>query len=143
MVYGRYFYFSFAFVTLLMGGFIYIHFRDANILFLTWLRYLNIDYSSIRQINQINSIIMNKIIYNLPNGLWVLSGLLFLNTFSENKILLKDYSIIFITICMSYEIGQHFNVIPGTFDIFDIIAIIIFSGIGLLANILWRKHEKN
>jgi hypothetical protein len=141
MVNGRYFYFFPAFIFLLIGGFIYICFRDENILFLFWLRNININYSLFRQTNSVNNIVTSFIVYNLPNGLWALSGLLFLKTFLSDKKLLTIYSIIFITICLLHEISQYFEIIPGTFDIFDIISITIFSSIGLSINTLWRRHE--
>jgi hypothetical protein len=83
------------------------------------------------------------IIYSLPNGLWVLSGLLLLKTFLKYGKILIFYSIVFIIISLFYEIGQYFNIVSGTFDILDIVTIITFSGIGLSANILLGKYEKN
>ena len=142
MTFRRYFVFIFAFIILFIGGIIYICFRDENILLFSGLRYLNFNYSLFRQINIEKNILSGFIIYNLPNGLWALSGLLFLQSFLTDKKMLKLYSTIYIGICLLYEIGQFFNFVPGTFDIFDIISIIIFSGIGLSINFLWRKHEK-
>ena len=75
MTHRKYFYFISASIILLIGGFIYICFRDENILLFSWLRYFNINYSFFRQINLVNNFIIEYIIYNLPNGLWVLSGL--------------------------------------------------------------------
>jgi hypothetical protein len=133
-----------AFLPLLFGGLIYICFRDENIFFFSWFKILNIDYSFLRQVNIGNNIISTYIIYNLPHGLWVLSGLLFLKLFleKENRICLF-YSTIFIGIAISLEILQYFGIRRGTFDIFDLITIIIFSSIGLSISIIGEKYEKN
>jgi hypothetical protein len=128
---------------LFIGGLIYICFRNEDILFFSWMRFLNINYSLLRQIELKNNIISSYIVFSLPNGLWVLSGLLLLKVFLENeKRLLAIYSIIFIMVSILYEISQLIDIIPGTFDIADIITIIIFSNIGLFVNI-YRKNIKN
>jgi len=138
----RYSGFIFAFITISIGGIIYVCFRDENILLFAGLRYFNINYSLFRQVHLGNNFISEFIIYNLPNGLWALSGLLFLQTFLMDKKILNIYSLIYAGVCLLYETGQYFNIVPGTFDILDIVAIIIFSSIGLSINISWRKHEK-
>jgi len=127
-----------------IGGLIYTCFRNDNILFFSWFRFFNINYSFLRQINIDNNIVSSFIIYNLPHGLWVLSGLLLLKTFlkNENKILLF-YSILFIVISISFELLQFFGIRPGTFDILDLITIIVFSCIGLFININRVKNILN
>jgi hypothetical protein len=143
MVYRRYFDFIFAFISLFIGGFIYICFRDKNSLFFSLLRCFKINYSIFSQINFRSNIVTTFIIYCLPNGLWVLSGLLLLKTLLKYGKMLVFYSIVFIIISLFYEIGQYFNIVSGTFDILDIVTIITFSLIGLLVNTLRGKYEKN
>ena len=129
-----------AFLPLLFGGFLYIFFRNENILFLSWLRSFGISYSYYQYIN---NGIASYAIYSLPNGLWILSGLLFLNIALKKEYqLLKIYSVIFISIALIIEIGQLFKIIRGTFCILDFVTIIIFSSIGLFVNIRGVKHEK-
>ena len=87
--------------------------------------------------------VSSYIIYNLPHGLWVLSGLLLLKVFVENeKKILLFYSILFIVISINLEIFQYFGIRQGTFDIIDLFTIILFSIIGLYINIVGGKHEK-
>ena len=71
------------------------------------------------------------------------STLLFLRAFlkTENKFLLF-YTVVFILISLTIEIGQLFNVISGTFDILDLATIIVFSCFGLCINIHGEKYEK-
>jgi hypothetical protein len=113
------------------------------IFYFSWIRCFNINYSFFRQIELSNNIISLYTVYSLPNGLWILTGLLFLRIILNNeKRMLIIYSIIFIIISIFIEIGQLFNLISGTFDKFDLITIIIFSSIGFIINIYRGKYEK-
>ena len=141
MMIRKYYNYLFSIIPLLIGGIIYICFRNDNIIFFSWLRYLNINYSHFQQIYIEKNIISSYIIYSLPNGLWVLTGLFLLKIFLINSIL-KFYSIIFILLSIFIEIGQLFEIIPGTFDVLDLFTIFIFSGIGLAINIYKDKYEK-
>jgi hypothetical protein len=139
----KYMDFLLALLPLFIGGLIYICFRNENIIFFSWLRYLNIDYSLLRQLKISKNIISLFIIYSLPNGLWVLSGLLILKIFLKNdKKVLIFYSVIFIILSILYEICQLLYIIPGTFDIIDLITIFIFSSFGFFINIYKGKYEK-
>jgi hypothetical protein len=130
-----------AVLPLLLGGLIYICFREKNILFFSWLQYFNINDYLFQNIYTGNNIILKYFIYSLPNGLWILSGLLILKLFLKNEyFLLSIYSIVFIVISFIIEIGQLFKFVRGTFDILDIITIALFSIIGLI--IIGEKYEK-
>ncbi|MCL2721499.1 MAG: hypothetical protein FWD47_09200 [Treponema sp.] len=96
-----------------------------------------------QQMNFDKNIISSFIIYSLPNGLWILSGLLLLKVFlKQSNRILYVYSVIFILLSIFIEIGQLFKIIPGTFDILDLVTIVIFSGIGFAINIYGGKYEK-
>jgi hypothetical protein len=73
----------------------------------------------------------------------VLSGLLLLKYFlkNENRVYLF-YATVFILISISIEVCQLYGIVPGTFDILDLVTIIIFSIIGFLMNTEWKKYEK-
>ena len=129
---------------LFIGGIIYICFRDENILLFSWTRYFDLNKSFLRAFDFKNNIILSFIVYSFPDGLWVLSGIFLLKIFlkNENRILIF-YLILLISLSIFFEIGQLINIIPGTFDIIDLITIIIFSCIGLIIIIHRRKNEKN
>jgi len=131
--------FIIALLPLFFGGLIYICFRSENLLLFSWARFFNINFSLLRQVNIGDSIISSYIIYNLPHGLWVLSGLLLLKTFIQNDFLLLFYSVIFIVMSVFYEIGQFYGIIRGTFDILDLITIVIFSSLGLVISLKRSK----
>ncbi|MCL2373696.1 MAG: hypothetical protein FWC65_00440 [Treponema sp.] len=135
--------FIFAILLLILGGLIYTFFRNVDLLFFSWLRSLPNNIFPLRQENVGNNIIFTYAIYNLPHGLWVLSGLLLLKFFLKNeKRILLFYSVIFILIAILKEIGQFFGIIKGNFDIFDLVTIVLFSSIGFALNFRREKYEK-
>lgn len=81
-------------------------------------------------------------LYNLPDGLWLLSYTLLIDAiWSKNNI--KYYFIGIITLfILILEIAQMMHIFPGTGDILDIasylIALIIYS----LYNIITYRYEK-
>ena len=83
-----------------------------------------------------NSLITSMFLYNLPDALWFLSGILFIrflwfNKHKEQKI----YLICFYFIGAIFEISQLSSVIPGTFDLLDL----LFIGIAALIEGLLYK----
>ena len=129
-----------ALLPLFLGGIIYICYRNEDILLFLWMQYFNINYTLLRLLYYENNVFMQYFIFSLPNGLWVLSGLLLLKVLlkNENKLLFL-YSIIFTIISIIIEISQLFIILPGTFDLNDLITIVIFSIVGLYINTLKRK----
>jgi len=66
--------------------------------------------------------------YNLCDGLWILSGILFFRFIWFNNIKISQYYvIIFIFIALIHQFLQIIEYIPGTFDIMDIITMVVFA----------------
>ncbi|GHV06839.1 hypothetical protein FACS189485_16050 [Spirochaetia bacterium] len=66
------------------------------------------------------------LVYNVPDGLWLLSGILFIRTLwpdkgAEGKI----YILIFCFLAVLFEVLQLFNFMPGTFDVLDLMAMVL------------------
>ena len=132
------------FIPMLFGGFIYISFRDERILLFYWLNQLNINYSKLRQIDIGDGVIQSYIIYSLPHGLFIFSGTLIIGVIWRScKKNFYIYTSILTIIAIIYEISQKFGIIRGTFDVTDIISIIIFSVIGFIIFEIRRKNEKH
>jgi hypothetical protein len=127
-------YFFSSFFMLFFGLIIYLFFRKNDWGFV----FYSINYiSSLFNFGNISPFI----IYNLPDGLWFLSGILLIRSicFFEKHIC-YFYTILFLFIAIILEIFQLNNSVIGTFDIIDISIIIIFSIIeSLIYNIFWRK----
>ena len=131
------------FFPLLLGGLIYISFRDENLLLFHWLRKLNVNYSLLRCFNADHNIIKSYVIYSLPNGLWVLSGILVIGSiWKDKKCNFYLYISILIFIALFIETAQKLNIMYGTFDVIDIFTIIIFSSIGIIIYIFRENYGK-
>lgn len=115
-------------ITLLIGGLIYLFFRQ-NILALQyicnseWLKSINIKITH-------HSIFIDWLIYNLPDALWYYSLLSFMIAFYNKTIFNRILFIIAILLPFIWESLQYFRVLSGTYDNIDItfyvIALIIF-----------------
>jgi len=115
-------YYIVAIVVLLGGMAIYVFFRNTNnmflFLFLPKWSLINTLYFPIKA----NLIWSDMFIFNLPYGLWCLSGLLFIRAvWLTNTKWGNIYGIIYIAIVMSYVFLKLPGIIPGTFDVLDLI----------------------
>ncbi|MDR0721787.1 MAG: hypothetical protein LBF75_03180 [Treponema sp.] len=72
------------------------------------------------------SVLSSMLVFNLPDALWVLSGILFLRCmwFYEKK-WQRVYLVCFYGIAAIIETSQVSNHVPGTFDVLDV----LFMGI--------------
>ena len=83
--------------------------------------------------------------YNLPDGLWMLSFLLFIEgVWSDDKRLKLLFSVPIITFAVVWELLQYCGIFPGTGDVLDILfylaAILLII---LLIKLKQRYYEKN
>ena len=119
-----------SFIPLFLGLFIYLGFRQKNILLFKWLNDLSLsNYAySIRRIVNPNEIIYENIfVFNLPDGLWVYSFtsvmlIVWQGNVSRDNIL---YVTIPLILAIVSELGQFFGLIMGTFDVFDLLFYIL------------------
>jgi hypothetical protein len=71
------------------------------------------------------SLLSNILVYNVPDGLWLLSGILFIRTlWPDSGTEGKTYIRIFCFLAMLFEILQLFSFMPGTFDFLDLLAMV-------------------
>jgi hypothetical protein len=137
-------------VVILNGITIYVFFRDTNNILLFHyfpkLSFINIIYFPINA----NPVLSNMFIFNLPYGLWCLSGLLFVRAvWLTNTKWGNIYSIVFTIILMSYVFLKLPKLIPGTFDVLDLLFIgffaflesIIFNMFIRRKILLWTKED--
>ena len=118
-------------------------FRDLNSLFFnSWI--LKFEFTKDAFIQLSPSIITNIFIYNVPDMLWFISGILLIrfiwfNVTKEQRV----YLLCFYLIGFVFEIWQLSDNFPGTFDCLDL----LFMGIGaffesLLNNKLIRRSSQ-
>lgn len=118
---------STAFILFSLGGFIYIAFRSTSLRMFGWFNDLGLhDYiMNVRILS--NSIQLHEIIkYCIPDGLWTLSYILFMDAIWSPNVNTQVFfgSIIPVIGCIS-EILQKLSVIKGTFDIIDLLCYIV------------------
>jgi len=121
-------YFIAAFVAFLAGVSIYAFFRNINNMIL--FRFIPKPSFLVSLYSPINShsIWADMLIYNLPYGLWCLSGLLLVCAIWLNNAKWQAiYKGIYIAIVMSYVILKLPGVVHGTFDVLDLLFIGFFA----------------
>lgn len=112
-------------LTLLLGGLVYISFRQDTLKMFSWFDRVNmleaiLDFRLFTL--PLSVYLPNWFLYSLPDGLWLFSYLSLLlivwnNTISKHNI---HWLLLLPTVAISAEIGQLFTILPGTFDILDL-----------------------
>ena len=113
-------------LTLLIGGVIYLAFRTDSLLMFKWFSAASID-TPIELIRGMTLTAKNSLpdwfLFSLPDGLWIFSYTSLVLLIWRNKINRENFfwiAIIPILIILS-ELGQLFNIVPGTFDLIDVL----------------------
>lgn len=122
---------SISILFLLLGGFIYLIFRPHTLNMFVWLGVINCE--QIFQLKDYNQDLkfIEFLIFSLPNGLWILSFLIIIGLIWEKyHIFFIIYSSFFTGISILFEFLQKVEFIPGTFDIADILVLLIFHILG-------------
>ena len=128
-------------IFLLTGSYLYFKFRSETLLMFKWAKNLGLDFivSSIRgTFESLNSDRMKYIIFSAPYGLWVISFCCFIGAIwhkdsSFSAIILR---LIVPVIAVSSELLQFVGFLPGTFDINDLLVLIVSTIIGLTISFL-------
>lgn len=128
-------------IFLLIGSYLYLKFRSETLLMFKWAKNLGLDFivSSIRgSFESLNSDRMKYIIFSAPYGLWVISFCCFIGAIwhkdsSLSAIILR---LIVPVIAVSSELLQFVGFLPGTFDINDLLVLIVSTIIGLTISFL-------
>ena len=123
---------AFMFIT---GGMIYLFFRSDTLILFRWCRLLRLDnlVNSMRESQVANLELPNWIVFNLPDGLWLLAYLLVVDVVWGFR--LSCQSVLWLSVLPVVAIGsevlQHFNIVIGTFDPLDLISyslsVIVFK----------------
>jgi hypothetical protein len=112
--------------TLLLGGLVYISFRQDTLKMFRWFDSINLSavISELRLLTlPLSDHLPNWFLYSLPDGLWICSYLSVLLVVWDNVISKHNIHWLLLVpmIAIFSEIGQLFKIVPGTFDILDLI----------------------
>ena len=129
-------------ILLLIGGILYIAFRTKTLLMFKWAEWLHLDtYVEVMRLhaNQYNPPYFIR--YCLPNTLWIISYMIMIDALVSKN----DYKIRWILalpfIAILFEILQNWEIIPGTFDIWDLLSLVIPTIV--YATKYYMNYEKN
>lgn len=136
-----FFYFIISVVSIFIGGLIYLLFRPANLIMFVWIDHLGLS-ESLEDKRIKSKIILEYIpewfIYSAPNAFWVFSfGMLMVSIWGiEKKLKIVFWSSTILLIGIFSEILQYFKLIPGVFDVLDI----VFYTLGFLFLLLLLRN---
>lgn len=113
---------------LLVGGSIYLLFRDTSLLMFRWCDYFHLSDVVANIRFYMSNILVNDFVrYNLPDGLWVLAYMLIIDVLKNNEQrFMKLWWVLYLpTIALISEIMQLTSLIEGTFDYLDLLCYLI------------------
>ena len=135
-------------LTLIIGGLIYILFRTDSLVMFKWFAALSLD-KPIEYLRDSTLPFKDQLpdwfLFSLPDGLWIFSYIT-LTLMIWGKVNKQNLFWIFFIpfIAVSSELGQLFNIVPGTFDAIDLIFYIagaVFPLVFFKNNLLITKTK--
>lgn len=117
-------------LTLLIGSLIYILFRKSTLKMFFWFETIGI-MNLINQIRKNTILYGNKLpdilLYSLPDGFWIFSYISLILYLWKNELKTENLLWIFMIplIAILSEIGQLMHIVPGTFDILDLLMYLL------------------
>ena len=128
-------YFITAFMTMACGAAIYPLFRDPDLLIWNIIPKPGF-WEQLRIPVNVENAFISVLVYSGPDFLWCLSGICLLRGMWYNdRKMQRLYLIPFYFIAAGYNAGQYFGLIPGTFDILDLLTM---SGVALAEGMIWN-----
>ena len=123
---------------LIIGGLIYIRYRSENLLMFDWYHDLGLtDYIESFRKNADTLSVYGWFKYNMPAGLWLFAYMFIIDSVwgKEKNNTKKVYLYALPVVAIVSEIMQYVSILPGTFDIMDLLcyalAILIFTIINI------------
>ena len=120
-------------VALVIGGLIYIRYRNESLLMFDWFQELRISniIGEFRD-DADKSNVYEWVKYNMPAGLWLFSYMFIIDSLwgNDNNKVYKCFLYVLPFMAIISEIMQLFKILPGTYDFMDffsyILAILMF-----------------
>lgn len=118
------------FVSLIIGGLIYVSFRSKSLVMFKWFALLSVE-TQIGQLRELTLIFKDSLpewfIFSLPDGLWIFSYCSLILLIWGNKITMPNFLWFFLipVVAISSECGQLLGIFPGTFDVADLTFYIV------------------
>lgn len=128
-----------SFTILIIGGLIYVGFRDKSLLMFNWFENLGIS----GEVDLFRDLVNSEGVYgwvknSLPDGLWIFAYMFLVDAIWNGSKSLSSYIFIFSLPCFALlsEFLQYFGLFPGVFDWIDVasysFAILLYEIIKLI-----------
>ena len=132
-------YLFFSFLTISIGFLLYYFFRNDNFLIYEWFPFISKNNYVITD----SHVILNIVRFNIPDGIWLFSGILFLRAIwmDKYKVFLMYY-ISFILFAFLFEFLQVLEFVNGTFDVFDLITMALLTLLEGIANKIFVTRRR-
>ena len=129
------------FIFLIFGSFLYLKFRPETLLMFKWAENLGLNFiiSLIRESSSVlNSPQMKYVVFSAPFGMWVISFCCFIGAIwhKDSSVTAIIWRLLAPAIAISSELLQYLGLLPGTFDINDLLMLIFSTIIGFTFSIL-------
>lgn len=117
-------------ITIIVGGLIYLLFRTSTLTMFSWLKYFGLS-ETVNGFRNSTLAFGDKlpdwILLSLPDGLWVFSYVCLMLLVWHNSLNNKTFLWVLFAplLAISSELGQLLGLIPGTFDIVDLILYLL------------------
>lgn len=139
-------YFFLAVGCILTGSVLYLVFRPTTLLMFHWTDSLGLTgaISTVRScVHGFDKYLPNWTIYSLPFALWVSSYMFFIEGIWAKSTSLVRYAWFWCIpiIAIAAELAQCMQILPGYFDVADLIAIIFVTILGFVATGFNQRNE--
>lgn len=119
--------FLIAIIVLTFGGLIYVVFRSEELLMFDWFNTLELNGVVVKLREEYgHNNLWEWVNYNMPAGLWLFSYMFIIDSIWEdnNNPIYKCFIVILPVFAITSELLQFINILPGTFDIWDVISYV-------------------
>jgi hypothetical protein len=131
-------------IPILIGAAIYTFWRSTTLLVFAWYKWLHL-YSVVAIVRQVmwplRHLIPAWVLFSLPDGCWVYSFTALLAGMWKNSNYARwttFWCLLPAALAVGAEVGQGFHLVPGTFDVADLMVYLIA---GTLATYFSRRTE--
>jgi hypothetical protein len=132
-------------MSIFLGGMIYVLFRKDSLLMFHWFDFIGclqiIEHLRAHSVYLIK-LLPSWVIYSLPTGLWLFGGILLFSSIWGKIVYVKIIWItLFALVAIGSELGQYFGLVRGTYDLMDLIVMVISIATAVFIDYIFFNRE--
>jgi hypothetical protein len=129
-------------VSLLIGGSIYLLFRDPSLIFFGWIDDLGFltEVKSLQlHMSSVKEVLPNWVIFSLPDGLWLFSYVCFMLYLWRNSLRWSGliWVLVLPILALIFEVSQAIDTSLGTFDWLD---MLLYISASIIPFVVFKKN---